>query len=217
MRSAGSALCGSVMVEHGSKAHPAVAAGDADHWTELVQRLREGDRPAEEEICTHFYPRILGMATFRLRDPERALEVAQETMLAILPALRNGQLRDPEKLPGFIFGTSRNLINNVCRSRSQMPTFAALPEEVPAPLGWAEQEQQARDERRRAIRLVLAALKPLDRKILLLTLIEGMNPREIAPIVDLTAEVVRTRKARAIRALLQRVKEMSRNDGDGHK
>jgi len=40
-------------------------------------------------------------------------------------------------------------------------------------------------------------LNALDRRILLLTLIEGMNPRDIAPIVGLKADVVRTRKARA--------------------
>ena len=60
------------------------------------------------------------------------------------------------------------------------------------------------------VRASLGRLKPLDRRILLLTLTEGLTPREIAPLVNLTPEVVRTRKARATRRLVNEVGMLTR-------
>ena len=42
------------------------------------------------------------------------------------------------------------------------------------------------------------------------TLVEGMKPREIAPRVGLSPELVRTRKSRAVRVLVERVEALSR-------
>src|SRR5512146_1622763 len=188
----------------------------AVRWDELVQRLRGGDTAAEEELCVFFYPRVVTFALLRLHDADRAREVAQETMLALLPALRNGRLRDPEKLPAFVHGTARNLINKERQSRAADRHLMPLEEDPALPGPAAEILQAAAEERQRALRLILSALEPLDRKILLLTLSEGMHPREIAPVVGLSAEVVRTRKTRAIQRVLERAKEMTRNPRNRH-
>ena len=65
-------------------------------------------------------------------------------------------------------------------------------------------------ERRALVRRALEHLKPLDRRILLLTLVDGMNPREIAPLVGLQPENVRTRKARAIKTISRVIANLSR-------
>ena len=65
--------------------------------------------------------------------------------------------------------------------------------------------------------LALAAfqkLKSIDRKILFLTLSEGMNPREIAVELDLKPEYVRNRKSRALVAVRRAVKKMMRKSGN---
>ena len=51
------------------------------------------------------------------------------------------------------------------------------------------------------LRASFQALTAIDRRILLLTLAHGLNPRDIAPIVGLSAGAVRARKSRAVRAV----------------
>ena len=177
-------------------------------WEELVQRIQQNNPEAEEYLSAYFHPRITAMATVGLGNAETAREIAQETLLAVVQAVRGSKLREPEKLPGFVYGTARNLVNNYLRAAGQRPSHVPLdpnqagPGNLPAELDL--------EDRRRIVRAALESINPLDRKILLLTLEDGMNPREIAPQVGLSAENVRTRKARAIKAIIAEVEKLSR-------
>ncbi len=187
---------------------PTEGSDDANRWRDLAQRVREGDSSAEEELGVHFHPRILAMAVVCLRDPEAAREIAQESLLAVLVALRQGKLREPEKLPGFVSGTARNLINNHFRNLRTQPDRTPLDPETPSSVNFVTEAELL--ERRRMVREVLGRIDPRDRVILLLTLVEGMNPREIAPRVGLSPENVRTRKMRAIRQVTEELQKVSR-------
>src|SRR5437667_2145601 len=177
-------------------------------WVELVQRIQEGDPAAEEEVAEFFHPRVLAMASVRLRDAEAARDIAQETILAVLQAVRGCKLREAEKLLAFVFGTARNLINNYARAQSQNPRAVPLDPDTATVVPMAPVVELA--ERRALVRRALEHLKPLDRRILLLTLVDGMNPREIAPLVGLQPENVRTRKARAIKTISRVIANLSR-------
>ncbi len=72
------------------------------------------------------------------------------------------------------------------------------------------------DERRSLVRQALKRLDRLDRRILLLTLVEGMTPREIAPLTGLEPDAVRSRKSRAVKAMTAHVKKMSRKRSWNH-
>jgi RNA polymerase sigma factor (sigma-70 family) len=187
-----------------------VAAGsdDAKRWQDLADRVRQGDSSAEEELSMHFHPRIVAMAVVRLRDSEAAREISQEVLLAVLVALREGKVREPEKLPAFVSGTARNLVNNHFRALREQPNPVALDPETPSAVNLATEAELA--EQRRTVRGALERIDPRDRLILLLTLVEGMNPREIAPRVGLSAENVRTRKMRAIRQVREELQKLSR-------
>ena len=60
------------------------------------------------------------------------------------------------------------------------------------------------------MRRALATLDATDRKILLLTLVEGLKPGEIGARLGLTSEIVRARKSRALKKTIERVKRLSR-------
>lgn len=182
---------------------------DPRRWQDLADRVRNGDSAAEEELSVHFHPRILAMAAVRLRDPEAAREIAQEALLAVLMALRAGKLREPEKLPAFVSGTARNLVNNHFRVLREQPNPLELDPESPSSFNLVVETELA--EQRRIVRDALARLHAQDRLILLLTLVDGMNPREIAPRLRLSPENVRTRKMRAIRQVTEELKKLSRN------
>jgi len=173
----------------------------------LAERIRSGNPSAEEELVRAFSSRVRLLALVRTHDPELARDLTQEVMLAVVCALREGQLHDAERLPGFVYGTARNLINNYLRKRSRLPPEGPIDatlhlESTPDPVEGAE--------RRALVRRALAALKDIDRRILLLTLVDDLKPGEIAARLGLASEVVRTRKSRALKHVIERVRKLSR-------
>jgi RNA polymerase sigma factor (sigma-70 family) len=189
-------------------ANVTVQSDDSTRWVDLAGRVRRGDPSAEEELSRCFYPRIMAMAMVRLRDPEAAREIAQETLLAVVVALREGKLREPEKLPAFVSGTARNLVNGHLRSLREGPKTVPLDPETPSYLNLETEAELA--EQRRRVRAALERVAPADRVILLCTLVDGMNPREIAFRVGLSVENVRARKMRAIRRVMEELRKVSR-------
>jgi RNA polymerase sigma-70 factor (ECF subfamily) len=148
------------------------------------------------------------MALVRTRDRETARELVQDVLLAVIGALRKGQLENADKLAAFVHGAARNLINNRLRAEAQRPQLEPISEDL-VQSTLVEQIEDA--ERVRLVREALEHVGEEDRKILLMTLVEGRKPAEIAAAIGLTSEVVRTRKLRALRRVADVIrKKMSR-------
>lgn len=166
----------------------------------LVEAIRRGEPDAEAEFAERFRDRVLNVALRRLKDPEAARDVAQETILAALLSLRDGRLNHPERLSAFVFGTARNLINNYVRS-SVRRNERALTEDMPA-----QTDPFGTDfENRTLLRSALATLPPHDQQILRLTLVDQLNPGEIARLLGLRPDVVRARKTRALKRIKRKI------------
>jgi RNA polymerase sigma-70 factor, ECF subfamily len=173
-----------------------------------VRRVVHGDRDAEAELANRFYPKVRAMALARLHGAPAAMDITQDTILGVLEALRAGRLREPDRLPAFVLSTARNLINGCQRQQARSREIDQDTIEVPDP---AEPMPAALDHQQR-LALAGAALdrlKPLDRRILLLTLVEGMTSREVSPLVGLNPDAVRTRKARALKAVTGHIKKVT--------
>lgn len=176
----------------------------------LAERVRTGDRSAEAELVGAFWRRVFAMVHARTCNVEVARDVAQETMLTVLQALRNGQLRNLDSLPAFVQGTARNLLR--ARFRSDRRAGVGLLEvplsarkETPSPADLFESS-----ERMMLVRRALARLDEQSRNILLMTLVEGLKPAQIAARLGLDGEVVRQRKSRAVKKILADVGRLSR-------
>lgn len=174
----------------------------------VAQRIGEGDRTAEEELVRQFGERVRVFAAMRTRDRETAHDLGQEIMIAALTALRRGQLQEPERLAAFMYGIARNVVNNYLRNgraRRTEPLEAELagPSRDPA-----DDIETAR--RQELLRGALARLNRADRGILLLTLVDGLKPGEIAYRLGLSAENVRVRKSRALKKVVDRMNELIR-------
>src|SRR5262249_29649605 len=100
----------------------------AEQQSSLVSRISDGDLRAEEDLVRIFWPRITFLVIARTGDREAAPDIAQEVMLTVVNALRSGQLREPDKLIGFVYGTARNFISNHLRARSRRPPHAPIDE-----------------------------------------------------------------------------------------
>jgi RNA polymerase sigma-70 factor (ECF subfamily) len=190
---------------------PAVEAGP-DHGPErlawLAERVRAADAAAEEELLQHFKRRVRIMLLARLRDRDAVEDLSQEVLIGTLTAVRKGQVREPRKLAAFVHGIARNVVSNYFRTKGQEPAKAEVDAEMLV-VDRAEQLEEA--ERLESVRRAIEILEPLDREILLMTLVEGFKPGEIAQRKGLNPELVRTRKSRALKKITERVREMSRN------
>lgn len=179
----------------------------ADASAALFERIRLGDAAAEEELVQSFGGRVFAMAVARTRDREASRDLVQDVLWAVVQALRGGQLRAPDKLAAFVSGTARNLINNYCRTRTR-----ALPDVHHAPVSSMADASQMVEDQQRALRVrrAVSELESDDRRILMLTLVDGLTPGEIASRLRLSPDVVRQRKSRAIKKVIAMLAERSR-------
>lgn len=191
----------------GATAHAAGDLPTPHQQRTLAERIRSGERPAEDELVQLFHGRVAFLVRMRTHDSEANQDLTQEVMLAVVLALREGHLREPDRLAAFVYGTARNVINNHLRNRSRLPKEDLIDEEH-HPIAVSDPLEDA--ERGAVVRRALTSLDSTDRKILLLTLVNGLKPGEIAVRVGLTSEVVRARKCRALKKMIERVKRLSR-------
>jgi RNA polymerase sigma-70 factor (ECF subfamily) len=173
--------------------------------SQLAERIQAGERLAEDELARVFHTPVLVMMRSRTRDPEMARDLTQETLLAVLQALRAGHLRESEKLAAYVQGTSRNILNHFYRSRRRM--FVPLSAEMAVGDSVVDLEKA---ERTRVVAGALGSLSPLDRHIVHLTMVEGLTPVEIAARVGLSSEAVRCRKCRALKRMAERIRPRTR-------
>lgn len=168
----------------------------------MLDLIIAGDRAAEEAFARQFHPRLLAMASARLREPELARDLAQEAVMEALQSLRRGMLREPEKLAAFVHGVGRNLINQHFRREAANPAVTELPSEIPIAM-----PDHAERERREIVGREIERLEEIDRRILTMTLVDGAKPGAIAAALGLDGGVVRQRKLRATRKISERLSQ----------
>ena len=178
------------------------AAAEGERPGELAERVGRGEAAAEDELARRFRPRVLALLSARTHDREAAGELCTDVLMAVLRALREGRVHEPERLAGFVLGTARNLANNHLRARRLRPVPEPLSDDWPD--GPAPDAVEAR-ERREALRRALARLAPLDRCIVDRVVLEGRRSAEVAAELGLSPEVVRARKSRALKRLSEPV------------
>jgi RNA polymerase sigma-70 factor (ECF subfamily) len=174
----------------------------------LAKRIRDGDRTAEDELVRAFGKKVFFMLYARIRNPDVARDISQDVFLSVLQGLREGKLLDEDQLGAYLRGTARNLSNNYLRSRTREPVFSDPPDQQNpvTPVDLFEDR-----ERRNLVSRALSRLDRTDRRILSMTLSEGLQPRRIAERLGLKSEVVRQRKSRAIRKIVAEVRKRSRS------
>lgn len=178
----------------------------AKEEVELVSRIRVGDRAAEDELVATYQRGLLLITTARTRDREAARDLTQDILVAVLKALRDGKLRDAGKLSAFVQGTARNLMNNYLREKARRLECDLHAADEPTK-DLVEEVELA--EEQRLIRKELEGFSPLDRHILLLSLVDGHSLLEVAQRLRLSHDAVRARKSRMIRKITKKFAQMS--------
>src|SRR5579859_5507109 len=109
---------------------------------ELVRRCAAGGpeaRQAEALLCRRFAPRIRLYGLRHLHDEDRARELTQMVLLAVIEAARGGRIRELETVDHYVLGTCRNLVSKlrVQAARAapvELPELPVAPVDVVAPL-----------------------------------------------------------------------------------
>jgi RNA polymerase sigma-70 factor (ECF subfamily) len=74
------------------------------------------DPVAEELFCRRFAPRIRLFGLKRLRSDAAAADLVQDVLILVLDKLRAGEVREPDQIASFVFGTARQLVIDSRRS-----------------------------------------------------------------------------------------------------
>ncbi len=76
---------------------------------DLVHRIVAGDGRAEAELVERFGEGLLFLLRRWTRDATTAEDLYQETLRLALEKIRRGEVREPDKLPGFLRSLAKNL------------------------------------------------------------------------------------------------------------
>jgi len=195
------------MVESQRAGEDLPAAADAGEFKLLVEAIAAGDSAAEEAFVARFLPLVRAMLVTRTRNPDLAQDLLQDVMLGAICALRKGQLRDPARLSWFVRGIARNHLNEHFRGKARQTASIEFPDRIPD-LG-TERDDAEMNRRETLALAAMERLDPTDKAILQLTLVGGLKPGKIAEMLKLSSEVVRQRKVRATRRLMDFVANQS--------
>jgi RNA polymerase sigma-70 factor, ECF subfamily len=131
---------------------------------DLVSRILAGDRNAEAELVERYHRGVTAIIRREVGGAVGAAEdLYQETFRIALEKIRRGDLREPEKLSGFVCAVARNLVIDYFRRASRRESLTEIEDAAPTPDPAPSQiDQLLQRERAAIVRQVIDEL-PSDR------------------------------------------------------
>jgi RNA polymerase sigma-70 factor (ECF subfamily) len=197
----------------------ALESGSVDQELEatLARGLMRGEPGAFDRFVNYFRSKIFRYSWLMCGQREDAEEVTQEALLRVFESF--AQLREPERVRPWVFRIARN----ACLMKRRKSVFAperelSLDEFLPAASGegehrhleiadWSNLPDAAvlGSELRAEIHRAIHDLPETYRAVVLLRDVEELSTEETAQILDLGADVVKTRLHRGRLAIRQKL------------
>lgn len=168
-------------------------------WARLVEGIKRGDEHSVNEL----YSAVTECARARLYrsiEPQAVDDHVQEVLMVVLAAIRNGELRDPKCLMGFVKTVARRQVAVYVRG-AMVPRRRMVSMELVAPVSASRESPEARllmRQRAAAVTRVLKTLCERDRDILTRFYYEEQDSERICREMRLTATQFRLYKSRAL-------------------
>jgi RNA polymerase sigma-70 factor (ECF subfamily) len=188
---------------HGSgppdQPHVQNSTADASlRWAALVERIRAGDNSSVEELYATF-ARGIRYYLCRHLGAQELDDKVHDTFLIVLQSIRNGSLREPERLMGFVRTIVRrqvaSFIEEAVQSRrdhTDVEVGTRVPDSSATP------EKSIIDaEKQNIMYEVLRSISPRDREILTRFYLHEQSPEQICSEMSLTETQFRLLKSRA--------------------
>ena len=166
---------------------------------ELVSRIFEGSKEAEERLLEKYRPRILKVARYNLSKARSNCEdLANEISIAVLTNLREGKFAGRSSLGTYVYSISRNMI--AAYLRGEKPDRANIPENLPATALTREMELE-KEQSAEVLERALEKLKPQYKKVLYLYYYEGLSVTETGQKLNIPPRRVSEKKSYALKKL----------------
>jgi len=172
-------------------------ASDAD----LLAAARDGDRAALEKLLERHQAQVYRFSMKMCREPEDAQDVLQETLLAMARGVR--EFRGASSISTWLYTVARSFcIKKRRRSKfaPEGPSLDAAGSSEAAALAdpaRSPDEALASKQIEQALERAIRALDPKYREALLLRDVEGLTAPEVAEVLGITVQAVKSRLHRA--------------------
>lgn len=169
----------------------------------LLEQARAGDRRALEALLSRHQRRVYRFGLKMCRDPEDAKDVLQETLLAVARNVKD--FRGASSVSTWLYTIARSF----CIKKRRRSKFAPEVEESIDSRGPGLEARQILDPARgpdeelagrqieSALEQAIAGLEPMYREVLVLRDVEGLTAPEVAEVMELSVEAVKSRLHRA--------------------
>ena len=178
--------------------HDTRPPAESPDWPKLVERIHKGEAGAMEELYSVF-SRGVRFYLCRQLGPQELEDKVHDTFLIVVQAIRRGELREPERLMGFVRTIVRRqvaaYIDNAVQTRREqtdLETGLSITDDRSNP----EQDAIAR-QRVEIMTSVLHSLSARDREILTRFYLLGQSQEQICRDMHLTDTQFRLLKSRA--------------------
>ena len=181
-----------------------IPAGDVARTAtddELLSAARDGDTAALETLLVRYQPHLYRFGFRMCGNAEDAGEVAQESLIAMARSLSD--FRGDSSVSSWLYTIARRF----CLKKRRRSKFAPAGEEAldgandtargltdPAP---SPEQMAANEELGSALARAIDALDPPQREVLVLRDVEGLPAAEVARVLEISVEAVKSRLHRA--------------------
>jgi RNA polymerase sigma-70 factor (ECF subfamily) len=179
----------------------------------LLAAARAGDRPALEALLERHQAQVYRFGVQMCRDPEDAKDVLQDTLLAMARGVRD--FRGASSISTWLYTIARNFcIRKRRRSKfapeqeRSLDTGMTASAQQLAAAGERPDDAMAGKQVEQALEQAIAALDPMYREVLLLRDVEGLTAPEVAEVLGVTTDAVKSRLHRARLSVRERVAPM---------
>lgn len=170
----------------------------APNWAELVEQIRRDDAAGMEELYRVF-ARGIRFYLCRQLGPQELDDRVHDTFLIVVQAIRRGNLREPERLMGFVRTVVRRQvaahIDGLVHSRRkevEIDINTRLADRT-----WNPEQNLTSRENVNLMRRVLDSLSRRDREILVRFYLHEQSQEQICSEMELTETQFRLLKSRA--------------------
>ena len=180
---------------------------DARSDTSLLDAYRQGDEEALGSLLRRHAPAVYRFGLKMCRDPEDASDVLQETMLAAARGAK--EFRGDASLSTWLYTIARSFCIKA-RRRARVEAEPLDDEgamEVASP-AIGPDEIASDHELAGALERAIAALDPMYREVLILRDVEGLTAPEVAGVLGIGTDAVKSRLHRARVAVRDRLAPM---------
>jgi RNA polymerase sigma-70 factor (ECF subfamily) len=177
----------------------AFAKGDGPDCAALVRRIRDGEAAAVEELYGHF---ARGVRYFLLRHlgPEEIDDKVHDCFVIVLQAIHDGELREPERLMGYVRTVVRRKISSSIDFTVQQRRTRVDFDETLTVLSDGRDDPEHGLLSRQQIEIARKGLEGVsgrDREILQRFYVLGQSQEQIRAVMELSGNQFRLLKSRA--------------------